>query len=104
MADDGTNEVVAQHYATGHAVKVQWRNSVIAHVEDVAEGTSNDLWIAPSLFDLQINGYGGIDFQQDHLTVDDLQKAASALRRDGCSRFLVTLITDEWSALTSRLR
>jgi N-acetylglucosamine-6-phosphate deacetylase len=103
MMDDVYNEIVALHCSTARPVRVRWRDGVITHIEKVADGP-NDLWIAPALFDLQVNGYGGVDFQQDHLTVEDLEKAAASLRRDGASRFLLTLITDEWPALTSRLR
>jgi N-acetylglucosamine-6-phosphate deacetylase len=104
MTNDKHGEIVALHYATGRRVRIQWRDGLVTHVADTAEKDSNDLWIAPTLFDLQINGYGGVDFQQDNLTVEDLEKAAASLRRDGCSRFLLTLITDEWPALTARLR
>jgi N-acetylglucosamine-6-phosphate deacetylase len=93
----------ARHFATGEPVQIAWRGGVVTAIEKASEAP-DDLWVAPTLFDVQVNGYGSIDFQQDDLTVEDLQKAARALRRDGCSRFLLTLITDEWSALTSRLR
>jgi N-acetylglucosamine-6-phosphate deacetylase len=56
------------------------------------------------LVDLQVNGFGGIDFQQDNLTVEDLLTAARQLRAAGCGLFLLTLITDEWAKLTARLR
>src|SRR5262249_10817364 len=56
------------------------------------------------LFDVQINGYGGIDFQQDGLSLEDLLTATRRLRRDGCLRFFSTLITDEWPKMTARLR
>ena len=55
-------------------------------------------------WDLQVNGYGGVDFQQDDLTASDLLKATRALRAAGCTRFLLTLITDAWPKLTARLR
>jgi N-acetylglucosamine-6-phosphate deacetylase len=54
--------------------------------------------------DLQINGYAGVDFQQDHLSAADLEQATRALRADGCQRWLLTLITDDWSRLMSRLQ
>ena len=57
-----------------------------------------------SLFDPQVNGYAGIDFQQDHLDAGQLRQAARAWRRDGGHSFLLTLITDDWSALLARLR
>src|SRR5262249_23196398 len=59
--------------------------------------------IAPGLFDLQINGYAGVDFQQDHVTLDQLLHAVRSLRSAGCPRFLLALITDEWTHLVARL-
>jgi N-acetylglucosamine-6-phosphate deacetylase len=53
---------------------------------------------------VQVNGYAGVDFQRDQLTTEDLLRAVRALRADGCATFLLTLITDEWSQLTARLR
>lgn len=59
---------------------------------------------AVSFFDPQVNGYAGVDFQQDHLTADDLRRALRAWRRDGGDRLLLTLVTDDWSRLLQRLR
>src|SRR5439155_25511530 len=55
-------------------------------------------------FDLQVNGYGGVDFQTDSLSAEDLLSAVRHLRTAGCTRFLATLITDEWPKMTGRLR
>ena len=97
-------EISAWHYATRQPVCLRWREGVITHIEPAAEPPPRDTWIAPALFDVQVNGYGGVDFQQDNLTADDLLSAARKLRADGCTRFLLTLITDDWTALTARLR
>jgi N-acetylglucosamine-6-phosphate deacetylase len=56
------------------------------------------------LFDPQVNGFAGVDFQREDLTVEYLLAAMRALRAAGCARFLLTLITDEWSRLTTRLK
>ncbi|MBL9190992.1 MAG: N-acetylglucosamine-6-phosphate deacetylase [Opitutaceae bacterium] len=58
----------------------------------------------PNLFDFQVNGYAGVDFQSDDLTPDDLGRAVEGLRRDGAGGILLTLITDEEAALVSRFR
>lgn len=92
-----------RHYATGAPIELRWENGVIRSIEP-ARHTSTDLWLAPALVDLQINGYGGIDFQQDHLSVEQLLTAVGHLQSAGCTRFLLTLITDEWTRLTARLR
>jgi len=97
-------EVSAWHFSSRQPVRVRWRDGVIVHLEPAAPPPPHDLWMAPTLFDLQINGYGGVDFQQDNLTLDDLFSATRQLRAAGCARFLLTLITEEWPVMTSRLR
>ena len=97
-------EICGRHFSSGLPLRVKWSHGVISEVSagpaDLA-GT----WLAPTLFDLQINGYGGVDFQRDdHLTEELLLSAARQLRRDGCGRFFFTLITDEWPKLMSRVR
>lgn len=96
-------EIRAHHFATGKPVSVRWQNGVITSIDEISSAPEN-LWIAPALFDVQVNGYGGIDFQQDDLTTEDLLSATQQLRRDGCARFFLTLITDEWAKITARLR
>lgn len=59
---------------------------------------------SPRLFDPQVNGYAGVDFQRDDLTLEALRRAALAWRRDGGDQFFLTLITDAWPRLLARLR
>jgi N-acetylglucosamine-6-phosphate deacetylase len=97
-------EIHAFHYATRQPVRVRWADGRIVEIVPVADKPPRELWLAPPLVDLQINGYAGVDFQQDDLTADDLLLAARALRRAGCAYFLLTLITDEWARLITRLK
>ena len=53
---------------------------------------------------LMLNAGPAVDFQRDRLNADDLRRAASGLLQAGCSQTLLTLITDEWPALTNRIR
>ena len=97
-------ELSAWHFATRQPVRVRWAGGVITHLEPAPAPPPPDVWIAPTLCDLQINGYAGVDFQQDDLAMDDLLRATRGLRAAGCAKFLLTLITDDWSPLTARLR
>ena len=99
-----TGEFSAWHFATRQPVRVRWVDGLITEVAPAPIPPPPDLWIAPALCDLQVNGYTGVDFQQDNLTADDLLRAARGLRAAGCARFLLTLITDEWPRLVTRLR
>lgn len=54
------------------------------------------------LFDFQVNGFAGIDFQSDNLGADDLRRAVRALKADGVGGIFLTLITDTEAALLRR--
>ena len=99
-----SGEISAWQYSTRQPVRVRWKGGVITQVETPASTPPPETWIAPALFDLQVNGFAGVDFQQDGLAVEDLLRATRALRRAGCARILLTLVTDEWPRLTARLR
>jgi len=57
----------------------------------------------PAYFDLQVNGYAGVDFNQDDLTSDGLHHACERLRSDGVSGILATVITEKLPVMQSRL-
>ena len=58
--------------------------------------------LAPALFDLQVNGYAGVDFQNLALTQVDLRRAIDALRAGQTHRILLTFISDELDALAQK--
>ncbi len=51
------------------------------------------------LFDFQVNGFAGVDFQSDSLTQGDMRRAAAALKRHHMSAIFFTLITDDVDSL-----
>src|SRR4051812_45920012 len=112
MSEANEGEVYGRHFTTGELIRLSWENGRITEIEQLkaariaadaslAAAVGTEVWIAPGLFDAQVNGYGGVDFQQDDLKVGDLVSAARQLRNAGCTRFLLTLITDEWTKLTA---
>jgi len=55
-------------------------------------------------FDLQVNGYGGVDFNQDELRAEDLHAACERLAADGVEGILATIITESLDKMADRLR
>jgi len=53
--------------------------------------------------DLQVNGYGGVDFNGDDLEADALHRACRALAGAGAAQVLATVITDTLPAMCARL-
>ena len=56
-----------------------------------------------SLFDIQINGFAGVDFQQPNLSLADVRQAVDGLARHETLRFFLTLLTDGMDALCGKL-
>lgn len=55
-------------------------------------------------FDLQVNGYAGVDFNSDAVGAEDLHRACAQLAEDGTEQFLATIITDHLPVMSARLR
>ena len=64
--------------------------------------TSPDAVDAP-YFDVQVNGFAGVDFQDAEMTQAALRRAVDALLRHRTGGILLTLITDRIEALEAKL-
>jgi N-acetylglucosamine-6-phosphate deacetylase len=58
----------------------------------------------PGLFDLQLNGFGGIDFNAPDLTADRVEEALARVRLTGVTRCLPTLITSSFEDFAASAR
>jgi N-acetylglucosamine-6-phosphate deacetylase len=58
----------------------------------------------PGLFDLQVNGFGGIDFNAPDLTADRVAEALSRMRATGVTCCLPTLITSSFDRFAANAR
>jgi N-acetylglucosamine-6-phosphate deacetylase len=97
-------ELTAWHYSLERPVAVRWEQGRITAIEPAVAAAPRDLWIAPPLVDLQVNGFAGVDFQGDDVPLEDLEKAVKELFAAGCSRFFLTLISEEWPGMLARLK
>lgn len=60
--------------------------------------------VKTSLFDIQVNGFAGVDFQQPDLAAADLRRAVDGLAAHETRRFFLTLITDGIGSLCAKLQ
>ncbi|MCP1207268.1 N-acetylglucosamine-6-phosphate deacetylase [Pantoea sp. B550] len=89
------HEILDNHavvVADGHIARVCPRESLAADIEqrDMAGAI-----IAPGFIDLQLNGCGGVQFNDslDALSIETLETMQRANEKSGCTSFLPTLIT-----------
>lgn len=53
--------------------------------------------------DLQVNGYGGVDFNSDDFTREDIARVSERLRRDGVAKMMPTIITASLTLMVKRI-
>jgi N-acetylglucosamine-6-phosphate deacetylase len=94
----------ARHYATGAPVEVRCEDGLIQSVQPSAAATPADTFIAPGFVDLQVNGYGGLDFGSPQLTIDDVMHVTLGLDRHGVTGFLPTITTNSHETIAHALR
>ena len=72
---------------------VNGKISKISRIE--SQGKSLELFVAPGLIDVQINGYMGVDFSGPGLTIEGIRKATKALWKVGVTSYFPTIITSD---------
>ncbi|WP_342423538.1 amidohydrolase family protein [Paenibacillus sp. FSL E2-0178] len=92
--------VDALHYRTGEPVRIHLEGSIIAAIEPLdgplllPPDELLELPVAtPGLVDLQINGFGGHDFNHPVLTAEAVKEAIRALWTEGITTCYPTVIT-----------
>ena len=55
-------------------------------------------------FDIQVNGYAGVDFNRNGLSLEDLEKACMKLKGDRVKGIFATIITASLEDMVSRLK
>lgn len=98
----------ARHYATGDRVDVVCVKGRIAEIDELfGPRQAPDVeagWVAPALFDLQINGCDGHSFNSPTLTIDDVRHVVETCRSHGIGAFCPTLVTNSADALLHGFR
>lgn len=66
--------------------------------------TTAPLWISPGFFDMQLNGYAGVDLNSETLSEEALVRMVEALWSAGTALFLPTLVSQPFDRLQVALR
>ncbi len=53
-------------------------------------------WISPGWIDMQVNGYGGIEFNDETLTIEQVATVSKAMARCGVAHYMPTIVTDSF--------
>jgi len=95
-------ELVGRRYDTYEAVSITIKEDKISSIELLPDSEAAGLpFIGPSMFDLQINGHGGIWFNKPGLTVEEVCQVLEKHYQYGITRLCPTLITSSFEDYVS---
>ncbi len=91
----------ARRYDSGEPIRVTVEEGRVENVEPAWPPGNVEDWpfVAPGLFDLQINGFGGVWFSDEGLTPEQVLSVLESHFRFGITRLCPTLITNSFEAL-----
>jgi N-acetylglucosamine-6-phosphate deacetylase len=92
------SSIVARRYDTLRPVAIDVAGGRIAAIRPAAEAAELPI-VAPGLVDLQINGFGGIEFNDPELTIDKVRQVALSQDQFGVTAMLATCTTDGFDVL-----
>lgn len=94
--------ITGKHIQTGQPTTFHIHDGKIAQSEEVAE-RSNLPWISPGFVDLQVNGYGGQEFNDEQLSVEHVAQISRQMDRDGVIAYCPTCTTHRRDVLAHAL-
>ncbi len=98
---------VARDYRSGLPVQITIDEGKIASLNSVSISDSDPgvlPFVGPGLFDIQVNGYSGLWFGSEQLTVDETVQIVQALADCGIARCFPTIITSSFEAMQHGLQ
>jgi len=95
-------QLFGRRYDTREPVCVHIGSDTISRIDSLDPGdhrVDDWPWIAPGLFDIQANGYGGQEFSSAELTPEKVVDVARQYLAFGVTRFCPTLTTESFEVL-----
>lgn len=98
-------KITGKHYKSGQAVEVKVENGVIKEITDTETRHQPEFlpWLAPGLIDLQVNGFGGYDFNTLPLPDNIAEQVTSRLLENGVTSFCPTIVTNSDQAIENAM-
>lgn len=95
-----TLKVRGHFYLDEDDISISIINGKIIKIDRLSHDVeTSKMYVAPGLIDIQINGYMGVDFSDQKLTIEHIREATKALWKVGVTTFLPTVTTNDQKSL-----
>ncbi len=79
-------------------------SSTIDLVDELIRPEPTDEYIAPGFFDVQVNGFAGVDYNDPSASHESIRDSIRAMFKTGVTRFFPTVITGSFERITGALK
>ncbi len=86
-------ELSGRHFRTGSPITLTIADGIIQECQPCSSTGIETVWLAPSIFDVQINGALGHAFNDPELTLEGIAAIVAVAHQHGIGRLLPTLVT-----------
>lgn len=83
------------HCITGKPLEIKVDGDRIASIRELRRAAGGSTYLGPGLTDIQVNGYGGVDFNCAPVTPESIWQVVRDLLAVGVTRFFPTVITND---------
>jgi len=88
-------KIQGHSYRDGEAIEISFSEGIIDSISETDELIDKNLFVGPGFTDIQVNGYGGIDYNEIHSDPMKLADISRGLFQEGVTTHFPTLITND---------
>jgi N-acetylglucosamine-6-phosphate deacetylase len=88
-------KIQGNSYRDGSAIEISFSEGIIDSISETQNGLEQDLILGPGFTDIQVNGYGGIDYNEIQSDPMNLAEISRLLYKEGVTTHFPTIITND---------
>jgi N-acetylglucosamine-6-phosphate deacetylase len=88
-------KIQGSSYRDGSAIEISFSEGIIDSISETQNGLEQDLILGPGFTDIQVNGYGGIDYNEIQSNPMNLAEISRLLYKEGVTTHFPTIITND---------
>jgi N-acetylglucosamine-6-phosphate deacetylase len=88
-------KIQGNSYRDGSAIEISFSEGIIDSISETQNGLEQDLILGPGFTDIQVNGYGGIDYNEIQSNPMNLAEISRLLYKEGVTTHFPTIITND---------
>lgn len=96
--------LIGKSYLDGKSLEIEISEGKISSISNLEFELEHDLWIGPGFTDIQVNGYGGLDYNEVQTDFFALGQISKKLLQHGVTNHFPTIITNSPTQISTLIQ